>query len=84
MRRLSNPDFETVPFQRVRWPALLTTAILFGFAHGALWLPGIAAGLAFGAVLVRSGRIGEAVAAHVTANALIAASVLGGKQWQLW
>jgi exosortase E/protease (VPEID-CTERM system) len=84
MRRLGNADFETVPFQRVRWPALLTTAILFGVAHGVLWLPGIAAGLAFGVVLVRSGRIGEAVAAHVTANALIAASVLGGKQWQLW
>jgi membrane protease YdiL (CAAX protease family) len=57
---------------------------LFGVAHGVLWLPGIAAGLAFGVILVRSGRIGEAVAAHATANALIAASVLGGQQWQLW
>ena len=84
MRRLSNLDFESVPFHRVRWPALLATAILFGVAHGVLWLPGIAAGLAFGVILVRSGRIGEAVAAHATANALIAASVLGGQQWQLW
>ncbi len=33
---------------------------------------------------LRRGRIGEAVAAHATTNALIAASVLGWSQWQLW
>jgi exosortase E/protease (VPEID-CTERM system) len=84
LRRLSNPDFESVPFQRVGWPALMVTAIVFGLAHGTLWLPGIAAGLAFGLVLVRRGSIGEAVAAHATANALLAASVVGFGQWQLW
>jgi exosortase E/protease (VPEID-CTERM system) len=84
MRRLAASDFESVPFQSVRWPALTATAIAFGLAHGALWLPGIAAGLAYGLILVRRGRIGEAVAAHATTNALIAASVLGWNQWQLW
>jgi exosortase E/protease (VPEID-CTERM system) len=84
MRRLSSPEFESVPFQRVRWPALLVTAIMFGFAHGSLWLPGVAAGLAFGLLLTRRGRIGEAVVAHATSNALVAAAVLGWDQWQLW
>jgi len=84
MRRLAGADFESVPFQAVGWPALGLTAIAFGLVHGALWLPGTAAGLAFGLLLVRRGRIGEAVAAHATANALIAASVLGWNQWQLW
>jgi len=84
MRRLASADFESVPFQAVRWPALGLTAIAFGLVHGALWLPGTAAGLAFGLLLVRRGRIGEAVAAHATANALLAASVLGWNQWQLW
>lgn len=84
MRRLADSDFESVPFHSVRWPALTVTAIVFGLAHGALWLPGIAAGLAYGLILVRRGRIGEAVAAHVTTNALVAASVLGAGQWQLW
>ncbi len=73
-----------MPFQSVRWPALTMTAIVFGLAHGAMWLPGAAAGLAYGLVLVRRGRIGEAVAAHATTNALIAISVLGWGQWQLW
>jgi exosortase E/protease (VPEID-CTERM system) len=84
MRRLTASDFESVPFRSVHWPALIVTAIAFGLAHGALWLPGVAAGLAYGLILVRTGRIGEAVAAHVTTNALVAVSVLAGNQWQLW
>jgi exosortase E/protease (VPEID-CTERM system) len=84
MRRLVNPDFESVPYQSVRWLALTGSAIAFGLVHGALWGPGIVAGLAFGLILVGRGRLGEAVAAHATANALIAVIVLGGDQWQLW
>jgi CAAX prenyl protease-like protein len=84
MRRLTQSDFESVAFQSVRWPALGLTAIVFGLAHGALWLPGIVAGLAYGLILKRRGSLGEAVAAHATTNALIAASVLAGNQWQLW
>lgn len=84
MRRLMQADFEALPFQSVRWPALTAAAVVFGLAHGALWLPGIIAGLAFGLVLIRRGCLGEAVAAHVTANALIAGAVLAGNQWQLW
>ena len=84
MRRWINADFESVPFRSVHWLALTTTAIVFGLAHGALWLPGIVAGLGYGLILIRRGRIGEAVAAHATSNALIAISVLGAGQWQLW
>ena len=84
IRRMTGEDFESVPFQSVRWPALSATAIVFGLAHGAMWLPGIAAGLAYGLIVVRRGRIGEAVAAHATTNALIAVSVLQWGQWQLW
>jgi exosortase E/protease (VPEID-CTERM system) len=84
MRRLIDPDFESVSYRAVRWPALMVSAVVFGMAHGALWFPGIVAGMAFGLILMRRGRIGEAVAAHVTANALIAAFVLGAGQWQLW
>jgi hypothetical protein len=49
-----------------------------------MWLPGIAAGVLYGAGLVRSGSMGEAVVAHATTNGLIAAWVLLGSQWQLW
>ena len=72
MRRLMRTDFESLSFESVRWPALFVSAIVFGAAHGVLWIPGIVAGLAFGLLLIRSGRLGEAVAAHVVANTLIA------------
>ena len=84
MRRLQKADFDALPFQAVRWLALAATAVLFGLVHGALWLPGIAAGVVFGLLVVRRGQIGEAVVAHATSNAMIAASVLGWGQWQLW
>ena len=53
MRRLVSEDFESVPFHKVRWPVVVLMALVFGLAHGTFWLPGIAAGLAFGFILVR-------------------------------
>jgi exosortase E/protease (VPEID-CTERM system) len=84
MRRLTDQQFAAVPFERVRYPALIITSVLFGLGHGTLWLSGTAAGLVFGWIAIRRGSIGEAVAAHVTSNVLIAACVLGFGQWQLW
>ena len=84
LRRLVAADFEAVRFQSAGPWALLVSSTAFGLGHGALWLPGIAAGLLYGAVLIRTGRMGEAVAAHATTNALVAAWVLFGNQWQLW
>ena len=84
MRRLIQADFESLPFHAVRWPALALTAVVFGLAHGALWAPGILAGLAYGLLVIRRGHLGEAVAAHATTNGLIAVTVLLWGQWQLW
>ena len=84
MRRLIRAEFESLPFRSVRWPALGVAAVVFGIAHGAMWLPGIAAGLAYGLILVRRGHLGEAVVAHATTNALLVISVIAGAQWRLW
>ena len=84
LRRLRRADFESVPFNAVGNPALLLSALVFGLAHGSLWLPGIVAGLCYGWLPMRTGRIGEAVIAHATTNALLASWVLMGNQWQLW
>jgi CAAX prenyl protease-like protein len=84
LRRLAKTDFASVAFQEVRWPALVVSSIVFGVTHGSFWLPGIAAGLAFGALAMKTGRIGESVVAHATTNALLAAYVLTFNQWQLW
>ncbi len=84
MRRLLAEDFESVAFGSIGWASLLVTAVAFGVLHGTLWLPGIAAGVAYGLVLIRTGRMGEAVAAHAFSNLLIAGWVLAAGQWQLW
>lgn len=84
LRRLIAENFETVPFESIGWVPLLVTAIAFAVLHGPLWLPGIAAGVAYGLVLIRTGRIGEAAAAHATTNLLLAVWVLTAGQWQLW
>jgi exosortase E/protease (VPEID-CTERM system) len=84
MRRFASPEFESLPFSAVRWPALLVSSAIFGVTHGALWLPGTLAGLAFGMLAIRTNKIGEAVLAHAVANACIAADVLFFDQWQLW
>jgi exosortase E/protease (VPEID-CTERM system) len=84
LRRLLSEDFEAVPFGAVGWVPWVVAAIAFGVVHGALWLPGTIAGLAYGALPIRTGRLGEAVAAHATTNLLIVVWVLGFGQWQLW
>jgi exosortase E/protease (VPEID-CTERM system) len=84
MRRLVGADFEAVPYQTVRVAALVLSSIFFGLSHGSMWLAGIVAGLLYGVVTVRSGSLGEAVVAHATTNALLAALVLLDGRWHLW
>jgi len=84
LRRLVSPDFESVSFRRITWLALVGSSVLFGALHGSRWPAGIVAGLVYAYAVIRQGRIGEAVAAHATTNALLAAYVLAFGQWQLW
>jgi membrane protease YdiL (CAAX protease family) len=52
--------------------------------HGERWLAGTIAGAIFALAQIRKGRIGEAIAAHAITNALVAAWVLAGGNWNLW
>jgi len=89
LRRLISPDFESVSLvlgtgTRFTWLALVVSSVLFGALHGSRWPAGIVAGLLYSYAVIRRGRIGEAVAAHATTNALLAAYVLAFGQWQYW
>ena len=84
LRRLVARDFTAVRFQAVGlWP-LLVSAGVFGAAHGTMWAPATVAGLAYGFLALRTGRIGEAACAHAATNGLIAAAVVFGNHWELW
>jgi len=84
LRRLVSPDFEALPSNAFTWLGLGISSVAFGLLHGNLWLAGILAGLFYGWALIRRGRIGEAVVAHATTNALLTAYVLIFQKWHLW
>ncbi len=84
LRRLISREFETLPMRTFTWLGLCISSIAFGLLHGDLWFAGILAGLLYTWALVRRGRIGEAVMAHATTNALLAAYVLIFQKWHLW
>jgi len=78
---LQSRDFDSLAYERVGWFAVAASAVLFGAAHGALWLPASVVGFAYGWIVKRRGRLGEAVAAHMTTNLLVAAVALGFGNW---
>jgi exosortase E/protease (VPEID-CTERM system) len=84
LRRLVAQDFETVPFGRCNWQALLLSSFAFGALHGSRWIAGTLAGLLYGFAAMRKGKLGDAVVAHAVTNAILAAYVLIFTQWQLW
>jgi len=84
MRRFASRDFDTLAFRDVPWLALAAASIVFGIGHERMLVPGIIAGAAYGILAIRTNKLGEAIAAHATTNALVAATVLVFDQWQLW
>jgi CAAX prenyl protease-like protein len=80
---LVSPRFERVPPRAWNVTALLLSSLAFGALHEK-WLMGSLAGLAFGAVRLHRGRLGDAVLAHALCNAGLAAAVLAAGRWDLW
>jgi exosortase E/protease (VPEID-CTERM system) len=65
------------------WWACLLSSVLFGVLHGR-WLAGTLAGMGYALALRQRGQLADAVVAHMTTNALIAAYVLSQHAWSLW
>jgi exosortase E/protease (VPEID-CTERM system) len=81
-RRLISRDFHLVGLTAFSWVALVVSSLLFGALHER-WLAGALAGAIFALIMLRSGRLGDAILAHATANALIFAWALAFRQWSL-
>jgi exosortase E/protease (VPEID-CTERM system) len=81
MRRLQSRNFDSLPYVHVGLVPVALTAVVFGAAHGDLWPPGIVAGFAYGWIVKRRGQLGEAVAAHMTTNVMVAAVALISGNW---
>jgi CAAX prenyl protease-like protein len=82
-RRLITAEFREVPQGQFRLSSLLVSSVLFGALHGR-WLAGTLAGLLYALALYRRRELFDAVLAHATTNALIAAEVFLAGAWSLW
>ena len=83
-RRIMSADVESVSLRSLSLVAVLVSSLAFGILHGRMWLAGTLAGVVFAVVAKLRGRLGEAVAAHATANLLIALWVIARGDYSLW
>jgi CAAX prenyl protease-like protein len=83
IRKLVANDFEKVPTGTFTWLSFTVSSVAFGLLHDS-WAAGTLAGAGYAGALYWRGRLADAVVAHMTSNALIAAAVLGGGWWSLW
>jgi exosortase E/protease (VPEID-CTERM system) len=83
IHKLVARDFETVRPGQFTWWACLLSSVLFGVLHGR-WLAGTLAGIGYALALRQRGQLADAIVAHMTTNALIAAYVLSQQAWALW
>lgn len=81
-RVLQAAKFETVDFRAFGLVALIVSSSLFGLMHDR-WLAAALAGALYALLMVRSGRISDAIAAHMTTNAIIFAWAVVAGQWSL-
>jgi CAAX prenyl protease-like protein len=63
--------------------ALVVTSLVFGFAHHE-WLAGIVCGLIYQGLVLRKGRLGDAMTAHAITNFLLGVWVIYRGAWHFW
>ena len=81
LRRLISSNFESVSFRQFSMFAFLVSSVAFRVMHRDRWFAGTGAGFLYAGVLLWRGRIGDAMVAHATTNALITAWVLFSSAW---
>jgi len=82
-RYLARQDFLSVPLGKFLPIPFLATAAIFGLAHNE-WLAGILCGAAFQWLVLRKGRLGDALAAHAITNFLLGLWVVLRHAWNFW
>jgi uncharacterized protein len=83
-RYLVKADYASVPLNLLNWRALLITSLIFGFVHPYQWLAGVLCGLIYQALVIRKGRLGDAMTAHAITNFLLGIWVASKGAWHFW
>lgn len=84
-RYLVRTKFEEMPLSRMHPLSFVVTSLLFGLEHYQ-WLAGILCGMAYQFLVIRKGRLGDAIFAHAITNFLLSVYVYwkGGPAWNFW
>jgi CAAX prenyl protease-like protein len=83
LRWLERQDFLAVTPGEVGVRSLLITSFLFALEHNQ-WLAGFIAGLVYGWLYIRTGKLWVPVLAHALTNGLLGAYILIERDWRFW
>lgn len=75
-------DWHEISLTTQSLAALAISSLAFGLLHDR-WLAGTLAGAAFALVMLRTGRLSDPIAAHIAANATIAAYAAATTNWDI-
>jgi len=82
-RCLIKSDFLGVPLNYFRWGAFLIVCAGFGLSHYE-WLPGIICAFIYQGLVIRKGRLGDAITAHTITNLLLGLWVVLQHAYYFW
>ena len=82
-RWLRNQNFTEIPMKIFDAPYFWVVVAVFAFEHDR-WLGGAMAGVAYGWLVVRTGRVFPAVVAHALTNFVLGVYVILSKQYGFW
>lgn len=83
-RNIANSeDFQKISLTFFAWIPFLVTSGVFGLVHP-FWLAGILCGLAYQWLVIRKGRLGDAMTAHAITNFLLGVWVVWRGDWKFW
>lgn len=82
-RFVAKKDFMSVQLGKFLPVPFLVTSFLFGFAHRE-WVAGTLCGFAYQALVIRKGRLGDAITAHAITNFLLGLWIVWRGAWLFW
>ena len=88
-RYIVAPNWIYTPHNQFNAKAFLVTSVIFGLTHQH-WLAGVACGMIYQLLVIRTNRIGDAITAHAITNLLLGLWVVTHgfgfveNQWHFW
>jgi CAAX prenyl protease-like protein len=72
-----------MPLNQRHWLSFVVTSVIFGFVHFE-WLAGILCGMSYQWLVLRKGRLGDAMLAHGITNFLLGLYIVIKGDWHFW